>query len=145
MAITKGGGTFPLPPNPGGSETTGSNYPLLIMVLFVFFVNILTSFDRSQLELNLTENNNPHNKVILPLLLHKWASNFQSLCVHLKRGHRFLETLLWSWQYCPFNSQWMQCSKALHQKIIFTVNILHNIFLRRAPQPLLISQYCSAL
>ena len=36
-----------------------------------------------------TENNTLRDKVILLLLLHKWVSNFQSQCVHLKLGHRF--------------------------------------------------------
>ena len=37
----------------------------------------------------MTENNTPHDKVVLPLLLHKWASNFQWLCSYLKLWHQF--------------------------------------------------------
>ena len=52
---------------------------------------------------SVTENNTQHNKVILPLLLHKSAGNFQR--VHHKLGHKFhapVESLLRYW-YCPFN------------------------------------------
>ena len=41
--------------------------------------------------------NTPHDKVMLPLLMHKWASNFQSPIPCL------VESLLWWWRYCPFN------------------------------------------
>ena len=47
----------------------------------------------------MTENNTPHDKVILPFLLHKWASNFQSLCSSIPCP---VKSLLWSWRYCPF-------------------------------------------
>ena len=52
----------------------------------------------------LTENNTPHDKVILPLLLHKWAGNFQPF-VHLKLGHRFHALLKVCSDHddCPFN------------------------------------------
>ena len=53
---------------------------------------------------SVTENNTPHDKVILPLLLHKFSVIF-SRCVHLKLGHPIpcpVEILLWSWWYCPF-------------------------------------------
>ena len=67
---------------------TWSNYPSVPKSWIVYshwrdnIVTINRAWNRSA-SFRLTQwlkNNTPHDKVILPLLLHKWASNFQSLC-----------------------------------------------------------------
>ena len=73
------------------------------ILLYVLLKGTISS--RSGHGISMTEKNNtPHYKVILPLLLHKWASNFRSLCSSSTRAPIPcpVESLLWSWRYCPF-------------------------------------------
>ena len=60
-------------------------YIYLRWIKGIHWINIIVTINRAwnrsaRFRLTATENNIPHGKVILPLLLHKWASNFQSLC-----------------------------------------------------------------
>ena len=89
----------------------GRNHSLLpTLISIICYIMLL--FSASTCTCILTKwlkNNTPHDKVILPLLLHcKWASNFRH-CVHLKLQCTCrtpipcpVERLLRSWWYCPF-------------------------------------------
>ena len=59
---------------------------------------------------------------MLPLLLHKWASNFQTRtpipCP--------VESLLWSWRYCPFKTHCVPVSRII--LLILTVIFLQTFW-----------------